>query len=100
MNEGRAGADLLINPDALWVAPAGLCLLCRSMEQTIGDKRQRGLSCSLLALLDSLVLVAGPAVGGYPPVKNLGWLYWLPNPLLPFIWFRVVVPRHHPELVS
>jgi len=33
-----------------------------------------------------------------PSVKNLGWLYWLPNPLLPFIWFRVAVPRHHPEL--
>ena len=32
------------------------------------------------------------------PVKNLGWLYWLPNPLLPFIWFRVAVPRLHPEL--
>ncbi len=33
-----------------------------------------------------------------PVVKNLGWMYWLPNPLLPFIWFRVAVPRHHPEL--
>ncbi len=33
-----------------------------------------------------------------PSVKNLGWLYWLPNPLLPFIWFRVAVPRHHAEL--
>ena len=32
-------------------------------------------------------------------IKNLGWLYWLPNPLLPFIWFRVAVPRSHPELV-
>lgn len=31
-------------------------------------------------------------------VRNLGWLYWLPNPLFPFIWFRVAVPRHHPEL--
>lgn len=30
--------------------------------------------------------------------RNLGWLYWLPNPLLPFIWFRVAVPREHPEL--
>lgn len=35
---------------------------------------------------------------GASTVKNLGWLYWLPNPLLPFIWFRVAVPRHHPEL--
>ncbi len=32
-------------------------------------------------------------------VKYLGWLYWLPNPLLPFIWFRVAVPRYHPELL-
>lgn len=31
-------------------------------------------------------------------VKDLGWLYWLPNPLLPFIWFRIGVPRSHPEL--
>ncbi len=31
-------------------------------------------------------------------VRNLGWMYWLPNPLLPFIWFRVAVPRMHPEL--
>ncbi|MGI9206276.1 MAG: hypothetical protein ACR2Q3_19835 [Woeseiaceae bacterium] len=33
-------------------------------------------------------------------VPNLGWLYWFPNPLLPFIWFRVAVPRNHPELVT
>lgn len=31
-------------------------------------------------------------------VRNLGWLYWLPNPLLPFIWFRVALPRVHPEI--
>jgi uncharacterized protein (DUF427 family) len=31
-------------------------------------------------------------------VKNLGWLYWLPNPLFPFIWYRVAVPGFHPEL--
>lgn len=31
-------------------------------------------------------------------IKNLGWKYWLPNPLLPFIWFRVAVPATHPEL--
>ena len=30
--------------------------------------------------------------------RNLGWMYWLPNPLFPFIWFRVAVPRHHPYL--
>jgi uncharacterized protein (DUF427 family) len=31
--------------------------------------------------------------------KNLGWMYWLPNPLLPFIWYRVAVPKTHPELI-
>ena len=30
--------------------------------------------------------------------RNLGWLYWFPNPLFPFIWFRVAVPGTHPEL--
>jgi hypothetical protein len=30
--------------------------------------------------------------------KNLGWLYWLPNPLLPFIWFRAALPGSHPSL--
>ena len=29
-------------------------------------------------------------------VKNLGWKYWLPNPLFPFLWFRVSVLRVHP----
>lgn len=31
--------------------------------------------------------------------KNLGWLYWLPNPLLPFIWFRVALPGSHLALL-
>jgi uncharacterized protein (DUF427 family) len=31
--------------------------------------------------------------------KNLAWMYWLPNPLLPFIWFRVALPGAHPALV-
>lgn len=31
-------------------------------------------------------------------VKDLGWLYWLPNPLLPFIWYRVGLSGRHPEL--
>ncbi len=31
-------------------------------------------------------------------VRNLGWMYWLPNPLFPFIWYRVAVPADHPEL--
>jgi uncharacterized protein (DUF427 family) len=31
-------------------------------------------------------------------VRNLGWMYWLPNPLLPFIWFRVALPKQHPAI--
>jgi uncharacterized protein (DUF427 family) len=30
--------------------------------------------------------------------RNLGWLYWLPNPLLPFIWFRVALSGSHPSI--
>ncbi len=30
--------------------------------------------------------------------RSLGWMYWLPNPLFPFIWFRVAVPAFHPEI--
>ncbi len=36
---------------------------------------------------------------GQKPVRGLGWKYWLPNPLLPFIWFRVALPGRHPELM-
>ena len=32
-------------------------------------------------------------------IKGLGWLYWLPNPLLPFIWYRVALPGSHPDLL-
>ena len=31
-------------------------------------------------------------------LHNLAWMYWLPNPLFPFIWFRVAFPRGHPEI--
>ncbi len=31
-------------------------------------------------------------------VRSLGWMYWLPNPVFPFIWFRVGLPRQHPEI--
>ena len=31
--------------------------------------------------------------------KFLGWRYWLPNPIFPFIWFRVAVPAEHPDLL-
>lgn len=29
----------------------------------------------------------------------LGWKYWLPNPLFPFIAFRIAVPACHPDIV-
>lgn len=31
--------------------------------------------------------------------KHLGWMYWLPNPLLPFIMYRVAVPGSDPSLI-
>lgn len=30
--------------------------------------------------------------------RSIAWMYWLPNPLLPFIWFRVALPGAHPSL--
>jgi uncharacterized protein (DUF427 family) len=36
---------------------------------------------------------------GRDPTKYLGWLYWLPNPLMPFIWWRVALPGNHPEVL-
>jgi uncharacterized protein (DUF427 family) len=30
--------------------------------------------------------------------KRLGWKYVVPNPLFPFIMFRVAVPGSHPDL--
>ena len=31
-------------------------------------------------------------------IRNLGWKYWLPNPLFPFIWYRVAVAAAHPDI--
>ncbi len=31
-------------------------------------------------------------------IRSLGWMYWLPNPIFPFIWFRVGLPRQHDEI--
>ena len=31
-------------------------------------------------------------------LRNLDWMYWQTFPLLPFIWFRVAIPRDHPAL--
>ena len=32
-------------------------------------------------------------------VRSLAWMYVLPNPLFPFIWFRLALPSNHPELL-
>ncbi|MCP4460567.1 MAG: hypothetical protein GY816_21475 [Cytophagales bacterium] len=29
----------------------------------------------------------------------IGWKYWLPNPLFPFIAFRIAVPARHPDVL-
>ena len=34
-----------------------------------------------------------------PVVHSLARCYWLPNPLFPFIWFRVALPTAHPDLL-
>ena len=31
-------------------------------------------------------------------IKNLAWMYWLPNPLFPFIWSLLALPGRHPDL--
>lgn len=36
---------------------------------------------------------------GEEPARSLAWKYWFPNPLFPFVAFRVAVPRRHPVLV-
>ena len=38
-------------------------------------------------------------VPGGESEPGLAWFYWLPNPLLPFIWFRAAVWGSHPDLV-
>jgi len=30
--------------------------------------------------------------------RGLAWKYVIPNPLFPFIWFRVGIPGYHPEI--
>ena len=30
--------------------------------------------------------------------RMIAWKYWLPNPLFPFIAFRVAIPSIHPEI--
>jgi uncharacterized protein (DUF427 family) len=37
-------------------------------------------------------------LGAGKRIHNIAWMYWLPNPLFPFIWFRVALPRAHPEI--
>lgn len=31
--------------------------------------------------------------------KMIAWKYWLPNPIFPFIAFRIAVPSRHPHLI-
>lgn len=31
--------------------------------------------------------------------RSIGWYYFLPNPLLPFICFRTALPGSHPEIL-
>lgn len=49
-------------------------------------------SYKFIYLWMDLVLASGERLDG------LGWMYVVPNPLLPFIWFRVALPGGHPEL--
>ncbi|OIP68428.1 MAG: hypothetical protein AUK48_15985 [Oscillatoriales cyanobacterium CG2_30_44_21] len=30
--------------------------------------------------------------------KFIAWMYVIPNPLFPFIWFRIGLPQYHPSL--
>jgi hypothetical protein len=42
--------------------------------------------------------VAGLEDRGLGALEISGWLYWLPNPLLPFIWWRVALPGGHSDV--
>ncbi len=48
-------------------------------------------------LASGLAFASRTAVGRETS-RNIGWLYWLPNPLFPVIWNRVAVPKNHPGL--
>lgn len=37
--------------------------------------------------------------GATDAARGLGWMYVVPNPALPFLWWRVAVPGTHPELL-
>jgi len=45
------------------------------------------------------LLLAGPEQGTEVKERSIAWMYWLPNPLLPFVWFRVALPGAHPHLL-
>ena len=36
---------------------------------------------------------------GGDKIKNLAWMYFFPNPIFPFIWFRIGLSQNHPELI-
>ena len=31
-------------------------------------------------------------------IESLGWMYFIANPIFPFIWFRIGIPQNHPEI--
>jgi len=37
-------------------------------------------------------------IDGQTPARGLAWKYVIPNPLLPFIWFRTGIYGHHPDI--
>jgi hypothetical protein len=49
-------------------------------------------------LTDQVVELLHIVVEGYQTARFVAWKYLVPNPLLPFIWFRVGVPDNHHEI--
>ena len=54
--------------------------------------------CTGLCVYKFLYVWMDLYVGEEKRVRNIAWMYWLPNPLFPFIWFRVALPRSHPDI--
>jgi hypothetical protein len=44
------------------------------------------------------LLIPNGTQGNRVAEEGIAWMYWLPNPLFPFIWFRVALPGDHPHL--
>jgi hypothetical protein len=73
----------------------------RFKTKGVGDSAwRRGLIC----VYKFLYVWMGLWLPGRGPEKDvrersIAWMYWLPNPLLRFIWFRVALPGEHPHLI-